>query len=173
VGVCAEFMLVAPSLHHFLVNETMRVIELTKGYVAIVDDEDFERLAQYRWCYSNGYAVRRRPRELGGGRIFMHLEILGMACFGVNGDHKNLNRLDNRRLNLRPATDSQNQHNRSKYRNNTTGFKGVTRCQGKFQARITVKGEQIFLGYYKTAEEAHAAYCLAAAEHHKQFARFN
>lgn len=161
----------------------MKVIELTQGRVAIVDDEDFEYLAQYRWHYANkaggdeysGYAVRAPARVQRGvslKKLSMHREIMktpeGMQC-----DHVNGNKLDNRRCNLRNATNSQNRHNVGPYKNNKFGLKGVSKKRDKFQAQIMVNYVPKFLGSFDTPQQAHEAYRIAATELHKEFARLN
>lgn len=89
-------------------------------------------------------------------------------------DHINNIKDDNRFINLRPATLSQNMHNQGKRKNNTSGFKGVSFHGGanKWMAQIKVNWENKYLGVYSTPQEAHAAYCKAAKKHHQQFARF-
>lgn len=89
-------------------------------------------------------------------------------------DHINMDRKDNRISNLRLATVSENNINRPKQSNNTTGFKGVTfnKRTGKFAAKITFKKVTKCLGCFKTAEEAARAYQLAAKELHGEFAKF-
>jgi hypothetical protein len=149
----------------------MREIPLTRGYVAIVDDEDYEWLmAEGPWCYCNGYAVRGR------GNIKMHRLILGLtAGDGKQADHINRNKLDNRRCNLRLCTASQNHANMSIFRNNTTGYKGVTflRSHGKYRAKIKVRGRYIFLGYFDNPIDAACAYDKAARFHFGEFANTN
>jgi AP2 domain len=92
-------------------------------------------------------------------------------------DHVDGDSLNNRRSNLRDAMDNQgrnrNPHNAGIRRDNTTGFKGVTfhKPLGKFRAQIQFEGQRQHLGYFDTAEEAHAAYCTAANEHFGAFAR--
>lgn len=85
-------------------------------------------------------------------------------------DHANGCKDDNRISNLRLAVKSQNGANKPIQRNNTSGFKGVSfhKATGKFQAGLRRK----FIGYFDTAEEAHAAYCAAAEKHFGEFARF-
>lgn len=88
-------------------------------------------------------------------------------------DHINGNRLDNRISNLRLSTATQNQANARKRADSTTGLKGVAFRPGRrlpFIARIKVRGEQVWLGSYATAEEAHEAYCRAAEHTHGEFA---
>jgi hypothetical protein len=92
-------------------------------------------------------------------------------------DHINLKRADNRWINLREATHGQNVQNSSLRKNNTTGFKGVSKLSHKcklkrpFRARITVNNREIILGVFSTAEEAHTAYLAAAKKHYGEFAR--
>lgn len=73
---------------------------------------------------------------------------------------------------LRLATMTENSRNRSRHSNNITGFKGVSRVTGSdgYQASIKVDKKRIYLGYFKTPELAHAAYCGAATKYHGEFA---
>lgn len=86
-------------------------------------------------------------------------------------DHKNRDRTDNRWENLREATRSQNNANRRA--SSTHGFKGATfnRRQGRWMAQTKVNGKRVYLGYYDTPEEAHAAYVAAAERYFGEFAR--
>lgn len=87
-------------------------------------------------------------------------------------DHADGQRDNNAWKNLRRATVSQNIANSKKRSDNSTGYKGVSkRPNGHFRARLMVEGKPISLGDYKTAEEAHAAYCAAAKTHFGEFAR--
>ncbi len=87
-------------------------------------------------------------------------------------DHINLNRGDNRIANLRLAGPSQNGANRGLFKNNTSGFKGVTkRKNGLFEASIYTRGKTYYLGQYTTGAEAHAAYMEAASRIFGEFAR--
>lgn len=89
-------------------------------------------------------------------------------------DHHNLKKSDNRLENLRSATHAENKKNVAKSKKSTTGFKGVTynKQNGKYQAQIKTNGKYTFLKYHDTPEEAHRAYCEAAARLHGEFARF-
>lgn len=87
-------------------------------------------------------------------------------------DHINGVRSDNRIANLREATASENRLNAIRRSDSKTGVKGVTRpanCN-RWQAKIGVNGQRIHLGYFKTIEEARAAYLSAVANHHGDFA---
>ncbi len=87
-------------------------------------------------------------------------------------DHKDGDGLNNRWDNLRVATRSQNHANSKRASDNTTGFKGVRKQRnGRYQARIAIKGKRLHLGTFQTPEAAHAAYCKAAKELFGEFAR--
>jgi HNH endonuclease len=161
----------------------LKVIELTQGQVAIVDDEDFEWLAQWRWNYykerTNGGYAHRSAQRINGRRphLLMHREIMSPIPNGMEVDHINGNKLDNRRCNLRYATPQQNRHNRTRYSNSTTGLKGVTfnkkNKKKPFQSHICDRWKKIHLGYFSTPEEAATAYNNAAIRLHGSFARLN
>lgn len=152
----------------------MKVIELTRGQVAIVDDEDFSELAQYRWYFMTvGYAARcLYPSKK---VVYMHRQITG-AQKGEQVDHINENKLDNRRANLRIATKAENMRNRGAPTNSTTGLKGVSVQANtkRFRCGIKLKdGTKLYLGYFKSAKDAAHAYDEAAKLHHGEFARLN
>ena len=88
-------------------------------------------------------------------------------------DHRNRTPADNRFINLREASPSENARNSSKPAANTSGHKGVYRdvtC-GKWRAQIMVDGVRVHLGLFDLLEEAAAAYAEASAQHHKEFGR--
>ena len=88
-------------------------------------------------------------------------------------DHINCNRSDNRLVNLREATVSQNRANSSLRKKSVSGFKGVDlyKPTGRWRARVAYNKLQHNLGYFATAEEAHAAYLVAATKLHGKYAR--
>lgn len=144
----------------------MREIPLSKGYVALVDDEDYEALSKHRWYAgptprSTAIYAKRHEMRLGKNRsILMHREIMGL----VGGpppivDHINRNSLDNRRANLRLATPSQSKSNTKMDHRNKSGFRGVYKMpNGTFCAKRTINLKSIHLGTFATAELASAAY---------------
>jgi len=99
----------------------------------------------------------------------MHVLILGRGSHF--SDHRNGNRLDNRRDNLRPATRSQNNANRCGW--SSTGFKGVKRQGRRFVARLMANKHPIHIGSFDTAEDAAKAHDRAALEHFGEYARLN
>jgi len=101
-----------------------------------------------------------------------------LAWFYVYGkwpskDVDHIRGLSNRIDNLREATTAQNARNRTRQRNNTSGYKGVAwhKGSGKWAAQIGVDGRLRYLGVYDTKEAAYRAYCKAAEEMHQEFAR--
>jgi hypothetical protein len=132
-------------------------------FVAIVDDDDYEHLSKRPWHLCDGYANHR-------GQL-MHRMLLN-APNGVQVDHINLNKLDNRKCNLRLADNSQNQANRPKYRRSTSKYKGVYRNKksGTFTAKIVVTKR---LGTFDSEEDAARAYDDAARREFGKFARIN
>lgn len=86
-------------------------------------------------------------------------------------DHRNLDRADNRWANLRAATRAQNNANTRSRAHNKLGIKGVRAVGSKFRAIITIDGNPIHLGYFPTADEAHAVYVRAANDRFAEFAR--
>ncbi|HTF72617.1 MAG TPA: HNH endonuclease [Edaphobacter sp.] len=156
-------------------STSSRFISLTQGLVAIVDDEEFGALSAHKWC---AFKVRRggvyAVRYVDGGRhrVFMHRVVLN-ASYGMFVDHINGHGLDNRRENLRLATNAQNQRNRGAQKNNKSGLKGVYWHGGhkRWRATIYVNNIQKPLGSFNSAAEAHAAYCAAAKDLHGEFAR--
>lgn len=88
-------------------------------------------------------------------------------------DHDNGVKTDNRWLNLRKATNSQNGANTGIRKNNASGFKGVSYFAqtGKWHAQIMLDKKRYHLGYFDTPEEAAVAYKQRAEQHHGEFYR--
>jgi hypothetical protein len=146
----------------------MKIIQLTQGKTTIVDDEDYAFLSQFKWCIdSSGYAYRRN----GSTTITMHRFLMNPPA-GMETDHINRNKLDNRKSNLRLCTHAQNLANRTKYKTNKTGFKGVSyyKRHNCFRAQISSNGVNTHIGYFKSKEEAYAAYIQATVNGNGEFA---
>lgn len=154
----------------------MKEIILTNGTVALVNDEDFERVNQLVWHEvkkrKTSYAVRNVKKGERWGTEKLHRFILS-APEGLLVDHENLNGLDCQRHNLRTCNKFQNQQNRGKNDNNTTGYKGVYRTHEKFFAQIYANGKRIYLGVFPTAIEAAHVRDEAAKQHNGKFAYLN
>jgi hypothetical protein len=149
------------------IHAPFKAIELSRNRgVALVDTADFESLSQYRWfLHSAGYACRAQ------GTILMHRLIMN-APEGVLIDHRNSNRLDNRKCNLRLATKAQNEMNKPCLASNKLGVKGVVfdRKRNKFVPHIKLNGRQRYLGRFETLREAREAREIAARELFGEFA---
>jgi hypothetical protein len=140
---------------------------------ALVDDDDFEFLIQWSWLVSpRGYPIRNN----GKSKVFMHRVVM-KARDGVQIDHINGIKHDNRRANLRFATCSQNAINRpgKKTRRYGAAFKGIFRCTetGKWRARIRIDNKNVNLGTHHTQEEAARAYDREAKKLFGEFAVLN
>lgn len=164
----------------------MSEIKLNLGKVALVDDEDLDRiLTQYnKWMAINtsndcwyAYTARRAGPRIEGKKInfIMHREILGLTPGdGKLVDHINGNGLDNRRANLRIATTHQNAQNTRRALGGA-GVRGVTwdRDRQKWMAQIKAGGRKYHLGRFDEKIAAALAYNEAARRYHGEFAVLN
>lgn len=145
-------------------------IELTQGKKAIIDAEDYTRVSKTSWCYdkSNGYPVSR----IKGKRVRLHRFILNNPEARYV-DHVNRDKLDNRKINLRICDSSQNVRNRGLNKNNTSGFKGVTKVRDKWRAQLSIGYKFYDLGTFDSPKEAAKAYNEKVIEVHGQYAFLN
>lgn len=155
----------------------MKEIPLTQGKVALIDDEDWPLVKDYKW---HAHKVRNvwyaeTNIKVDGKRKTLKMNYLFVQPQkGYKTDHINGDGLDNRRENLRLVTEQQNQFNR----HNTTGnsqYKGVS-CivpTKKWRSRITINRQIIHLGIFKNEVDAAKAYDKAAKEHFGEFAHLN
>ncbi len=162
----------------------MKEIPVHGGYVALVDDEDYELVSEHKWYgtvpTNRGVVYAFGHQYLGYYNykfVRMHRLILGLTDPKQQVDHINKNTLDNRRENLRICSNSQNSCNRD-VKNGISGFRGVYRngkdCpQRPWKACITINRKLTGLGSFKTPEEAALAYDRAAIELHGEFATLN
>lgn len=124
-------------------------IDRTRGYMFITISGKRYRAHRLAWFYIHGYWPLN--------------EI----------DHINGNRSDNRLCNLREATRAENSQNlrRARSRNFSTGVLGVSFCKpvGKFRARLEIDGKEKCFGYFKTIDEASAAYEAGKRKYHRYF----
>lgn len=156
-------------------NPNVAIIPISQGKHVLVDLVDVD-LACFKWAYANGrYAMRRIERQGVYQRFFMHRIILERKlgrpiAEGMVTDHINGDGLNNRRENLREATQLQNMHNLQMRRDNTAQYKGVRRITTcTWEARL----DERIVGYYDTAEDASFAYDKAALEEYGEFAHLN
>ena len=142
-------------------------IQLGRGYVALVDDADYELVLSHGPWHASGSGRTKYARHSysPARQILMHVLITGWD----QTDHINLNGLDNRRANLRQATRFQNLGNRSVRPDSKSGLKGVTRYHNKWKATCVHR----YLGLFPTAEAAARAYDQEALRVFGEFARLN
>ena len=153
-------------------------MELANGGFALVDEDDIDLIKDFRWRWRRDtstriYVVASGPT--GGDTYRMHRVILGVTDPNMHVDHINGNPFDNRRCNLRVATNSSNQQNRQNYARGHSKFKGVTlhRQTGKWQAQIKLNGRSKYLGLFDDELMAALAYDQAAADLFGEFAAVN
>lgn len=150
----------------------MKEIKLSNcDLVALVDDEDYDRIARYSWLLHDNGGAYRTPR---GGTIQMSRIILN-APRGMDVDHKDRNRLNNQKWNLRLATRTQNNANSKKRDGCTSRFKGVYwhSQNHNWVSNIKKHGVRFSLGSFAREEDAALAYNAAARELFGEFARVN
>jgi hypothetical protein len=161
-------------------GEEVAYIDLAYGHFAIINRLDLSVVQQYpywrthtdkngvlrvrTWAYPNGVKT-----EIQMGRLILGLE----KGDPLKVDHWNRNPLDNRRKNLRVATNQQNCCNSERPRG-YSGLQGVTwhSPTKQWRARISVKLKRLHLGLFPTKELAYEAYKEAAKKYHGEFARF-
>src|SRR3990167_8310668 len=148
----------------------MKLIPLTQGKFAQVDDEDFDEINKFKWYAAMGKTgVLYAQRESNSTTLFMHREIMG--CKRKDGkiiDHKNRDGLNCQKINLRFCTKSENNKNRKSHVNSTSKYLGVSWCKltKKWLAQMTIKKRCIKIGRYKLEEDAALAYNEKAIEIH-------
>lgn len=161
-------------------SETMKRIPLTRGKFAIVDDEDFEWLSQWKWQYveaaNKRYGYARYTKWINGKKIAvnMHRVLMG-AKAGQLVDHINRDTLDNRKTNLRFCTRSQNSANSAGHPLRASKFKGVTWSPRKKKWNAHIKNNYVcyHLGDFISEQEAACAYDSMAKKLFGEFAFLN
>lgn len=158
-------------------------VPLTKGQFALVDREDYERVAAFKWRAAvkskcgGFYAIRTAQLSDGPAVkdkiIYMHCFVIGVFR---SVDHRDSNGLDNRKSNLRQCTSHENCMNRRVSSLSTIGIKGVRRTScnsSRFESSISFRNRKFFLGTFGSADEAAHAYNKAAISLHGDFASLN
>lgn len=160
----------------------MKLIPVYNHQPALVDDEDFERVSKFTWRFNKktGYIITNLKRRINGSRpsLLLHRLVLN-APKGIECDHRNRDKFDNQKSNLRLTAHAGNMQNRAK--NNAkclSKFKGVTFATGRrlskpWKAGITIGSKWKHLCYCFTEHEAAAVYNDAAKKHFGEYALLN
>ncbi len=153
-----------------------KLITLSKGYSTIVDDEDYERLSEFKW-----YCIVSRGRHttvVGYNKYSKKSQIMSRLIMDCPKDrvvdHINHDTMDNRRSNLRICTRTQNGQNRNKQKA-LSQYKGLSwnKILKKWLVRIQVNNERLYLGLFMTELGAACVYNIAARKYHGEYARLN
>jgi hypothetical protein len=146
------------------------------GYEVLISACDLERVLSFKWHKMGRnsksehiYFSHKTPRPEHKD-ILLHRFITGCPD-GKIVDHKNGNTLDNRRSNLRICTKTENNRNRRKNKNNTSGYKGVfwDDYHKKWSVSIKNKGRRVYLGLFDDPQKAYEAYVAASQKYHGEF----
>lgn len=156
----------------------MKQIPLTKGYFALIDDEDIERVSKHKWraltrpTTKNVYACTGQTRKK--NFIQLHRFIMN-ADPNQKVDHENRQTLDCQKINLRFCTHAENMRNRTSAHNSTSQFLGVSLCKktNKWRAHISNNKKLISLGTFINEKDAAITYNQAATRLHGNFANLN
>ncbi len=156
----------------------MKTIPLTKGYAALIDDADFDRVSAHKWSATktktNVYGIRkvRTPKGRTTSQM-LHRFILGVTDPEIHVDHEDHNGLNCQRYNLRKCVRGENDGNRTKTRGSSQ-YKGVSwsKDRGKWRACIRIE-RTVHLGYFTDEVQAAHAYDEAARTRFGSFAHCN
>ena len=153
----------------------MKLIKLTQGRFAQVDDEDFERVNQFKWSAHKNGNVWYSTRRNGKSSESMHSFIMGHSPKGMHVDHKDGDGLNNQKCNLRFCTPSQNSMNRGIKNGGTSIYKGISwlKAANQWSASIRHNDKRIYHKYFKNEIMAAKQYDIWATELFGEFARLN
>jgi hypothetical protein len=127
------------------------------GKFALIDNEDFDKIKQYKWhLETTGYPTRSYRVHYTRFNQKLHSLIMGKNPEGKIVDHANQNQLDNQKSNLRFVTHSENSLNQKRRKDNTSGYRGISwnKNAKKWKVYGTVGGIKYHIGYFKKKSDA-------------------
>lgn len=152
-------------------------IKMNLGVSMKIDAEDWEKFGEFKWfpidAHKRGkyYVMRKRS----GKTEILHRLIMNVIDKSKVVDHINHDTLDNRKINLRVCSRSENQRNLTSHKDSISKYLGVTwhKSRNKWQAQIKENGKNMYIGVFVSEVEAAKAYDERAKKHHKEFANLN
>ena len=161
----------------------MKLIPLTQGYFAQVDDEDYEQLIKLKWsvkidyrkhgtvCYARHTKVQMGKRV----SIYMHRLIMEITDSKIFTDHKNGDGLDNRKINLRKCTNRQNLYNTNAITGSKSQYKGISwsKEKRKWMSKMMINGKNKSIGSFDNELDAAICYDKIAIKIHGEFIKLN
>jgi hypothetical protein len=156
----------------------MPTIPLSQGQFALVDDDDYQSLNQFKWyaVWAKNSQFYARRREVDSGKEISMQNAVLPPRLGLIVDHrKRTETLDNRKGNLRYATNSQNQANKRVQSNNKTGYKGIcwNKRRSRWRVQVWLGGKAVYEKSFVSLQDAIEAHSREATRIYGEFALLN
>ena len=156
----------------------MKILELSRGGIALIDDEDYDKVCPYKWRIGyDGYVVTTaiNPNTHKKGTVRLHQMILPNLPEGFQVDHIDHIKAHCCKSNLRAATSTEQNANRRKEtkRKTSSKYKGVWKVHNRWRAAIIKDRIVHSLGYHDTEEQGAEAYNRQAKKLFGPFALLN
>ena len=146
-----------------------------KGFKVLIDQEDYEKIMGYSWTIykvaDGGIHIRACIKGTKPQKNILLWRLITNCPDELQVDHRNHNRFDNRKSNLRVCTAMQNSRNKLNRIDNTSGCKGVywNKRAKKWHAQIGVNGKRKHIGFFDSKENAYKEYRKFAELYFKEY----